>query len=268
MLKLIMRRWGSGSLTCLQHVKQTSINKIHTFNPQRQPHSQRVIQNLLPFASQERLCLPIVQVPVQKLHTTRAMCKSGEGLSSSLFRTKSKVPSGAKATGRFDFFSLRSLFSTPGPYMLYGLGGLIPFMSAPFYMQLTGEFNPLIAHAQLVYGATILSFLGGVSWGNHLNRPEQASLESLSYSILLPLVAWPAVLLYPNPASFLVMTGGIIYAGVKDTGTASYPRWFKNLRFLLSTLVALSLSATLIFRFTLANGGGDEAADNNKDCSD
>ncbi|GFS20290.1 transmembrane protein 69 [Elysia marginata] len=199
----------------------------------------------------ERLSKPTIQVPVQMFHSTRIVNKASHGKTSHIFRFQGKSTSSAKTKGGFEFFSLRSVISTPGPYMLYGLGGLIPFMSAPSYMYLTGEFNPTIAQAQLVYGACILSFLGGVSWGNHLNRPEKASLESLSYSILLPLVAWPAVLISPNPTSFLIMTCGIIYAGAKDTGTASYPRWFQNLRFLLSTLVALSLSATLIFRFTL-----------------
>ncbi|GFO10717.1 transmembrane protein 69 [Plakobranchus ocellatus] len=178
-------------------------------------------------------------------------------------KSKSTLPvkSSIKTEGPFSFFSIRSLFSTPAPFMLYGLGGLIPFMSAPSYMYFTKQFDPTIAHAQLVYGACILSFLGGVSWGDHVNRVEKSTLGSLSYSILLPLIAWPAVLLYPNSGSFLIMISGIVYSGVKDTGSLHYPQWFKNLRFLLSSLVALSLSATLIFSFALKSKESDTDGD-------
>ncbi|KAK3794481.1 hypothetical protein RRG08_003634 [Elysia crispata] len=246
-----------GFSTCLHHARQMAVCKIHVLQTQ-----QIVMEHMSLQTPQEYLSIPFAHVAVQKLHSTGIVLKP-EGQNSNILPIKGKPPSGQMKKGRFEFFSVRSLLSSPGPYMLYGLGGLIPFMSAPFYMYLTGEFNPSIAQAQLVYGACILSFLGGVSWGNHLNRTEKASLQSLSYSILLPLIAWPAVLLYPNPISFLTMTGGIVYAGVRDTGTLSYPRWFKNLRFLLSTLVAISLSATLVFKFTLKSGEDDASSNYN-----
>ncbi|CAL1534438.1 unnamed protein product [Lymnaea stagnalis] len=148
------------------------------------------------------------------------------------------------------FVSFKSLFSTPYPFMVYGLGGLIPFLSAPLYMHWTGYYSPSIAYAQLVYGACILSFLGGVSWGSVLNNANKARLASLSYSILLPLAAWPAVLIFPNISSFPLLIGGLSYAGYKDTQNVHYPRWFANLRLLLSTVVVMTLSTTFIFQFT------------------
>ncbi|RUS73357.1 hypothetical protein EGW08_018876 [Elysia chlorotica] len=242
----LLKNCGVRYSTCSQHARQ-SVCKIYSLQSQ---------QNVMPLPKQLlSIGLPSSHVLVQNLHIGLKPKKPH------VFRIKGKVPSDLRKSSRFDFFSLRSLFSTPGPYMLYGLGGLIPFMSAPYYMYLTGEFSPAIAQAQLVYGACILSFLGGVSWGNHLNRVERASLQSLSYSILLPLIAWPAVLLYPNPLSFVTMIAGIVYAGVKDTRTSSYPKWFKNLRFLLSTLVAISLSATLVFSRSLVSEEDDDSGD-------
>ena len=57
---------------------------------------------------------------------------------------------------------LRCLPQGPGPALCLGVAGLIPFVSAPLYMANSGYFLPDIATAQLVYGASILSFLGGV----------------------------------------------------------------------------------------------------------
>ena len=57
---------------------------------------------------------------------------------------------------------LRCLPQGPGPALCLGVAGLIPFVSAPLYMANSGYFLPDIATAQLAYGASILSFLGGV----------------------------------------------------------------------------------------------------------
>ncbi|CAL4106346.1 unnamed protein product, partial [Meganyctiphanes norvegica] len=54
---------------------------------------------------------------------------------------------------------------SPTPALVLGFSGLIPFVAAPFYMYYSGAFLPEVATAQLAYGATILSFLGGVRWG-------------------------------------------------------------------------------------------------------
>lgn len=230
------------SFVSFQYTRQMAVCTIHMCSMQSSS------------GSHGKLRVPSYQFFAQKSYKTDLITKS---YFSADLHVKGKSPPDLEKKSRFEFFSLKSLFSTPEPFMIYGLGGLIPFMSAPAFMYLTGEFNPFIAQAQLAYGACILSFLGGVSWGNHL-RSERASLKSLSYSIFLPLLAWPALLFSPSPISFLVLTGGIIYAGVKDTSTATYPRWFKNLRFLLSTLVALSLTTTIILKFTLTKKEDDK----------
>ena len=77
------------------------------------------------------------------------------------------------------FSAIIGLRHSPAPALGLGLAGLIPFVAAPAYMVLiifcndrqvksffpqynAGVFLPSIATAQLTYGATILSFLGGV----------------------------------------------------------------------------------------------------------
>jgi len=141
-----------------------------------------------------------------------------------------------------------SLFSTPFPFMAYGLGGLIPFAIPPIYMKLTGFYEPTVAHAQLVYGATIISFLGGVSWGESLEK-KSVSLKTLGYSIGLPLVGWVSVLV-PSPAGFFTLISALGYAGYVDTTNMSYPQWFRNLRCLLSSIVIICFFTTVYYRFS------------------
>uniref|UniRef100_A0A2C9LGF8 Uncharacterized protein n=1 Tax=Biomphalaria glabrata TaxID=6526 RepID=A0A2C9LGF8_BIOGL len=83
--------------------------------------------------------------------------------------------------------------------MIYSVSGLIPFLSVPAYMYLPGSYCSCLAHCQLAYGACILSFLGGVSWGHEMGSANM-----------------PAVLLYPNSISFLIMICGVSYAGFRD----------------------------------------------------
>ena len=170
----------------------------------------------------------------------------------SLFTTKySLMETVAKKSGpSFSFLSLKSLISTPLPHMAYGLGGLIPFAAAPIYMSCTGLYHPDIAYYQLVYGATIVSFLGGVSWGESLSQSNGATLQSLCYSITLPLLAWVSVLAHPNPLSSLILISSVGFAGYMDTQNPSYPQWFKNLRFLLSSIVLLCLTTSLVFKYS------------------
>jgi len=155
-----------------------------------------------------------------------------------------------KKKKKLSFLSLKSFASTPFPFLIYGIGGLIPFAAAPIYMQLSGLYDPNIAYYQLVYGATIVSFLGGVSWGESLPHSKKASLGSLAYSIALPLVSWVSVLIHPNPAGQLILMSSVAFAGYTDTQNEKYPLWFRNLRFVLSSLVFGCLFTTLLFRYT------------------
>lgn len=164
--------------------------------------------------------------------------------------------------GKLSFLSVRSLASTPLPFLLYGLGGIIPFAAAPLYTYYSGLYDPTIAYVQLVYGATILSFLGGVSWGESLPHAKEVSLQYLAYSITLPLIGWISVLLHPNPSSFLILMSAIGYAGYNDTQNTMYPVWFRNLRLLLSSVVFLCLFSTAVFSFTKP-----VASDNNNNTS-
>ncbi|WP_306253105.1 DUF3429 domain-containing protein [Parvularcula sp. IMCC14364] len=81
--------------------------------------------------------------------------------------------------------------------------GLLPFLGTAFYIW----FSPLVFPAnyayallrwELLYGAIILSFMGGIRWGlamlNNKTISEYVTLNQLTNSVIPPLVGWLAVI--------------------------------------------------------------------------
>lgn len=148
--------------------------------------------------------------------------------------------------------NLRELRASPLPALSLGFSGLIPFIGAPAYMVAVGCYMPDIAFAQLAYGASILSFLGGVRWGFVL--PEESVVQpnwiNLGYSVAPSLVAWVG-LLAPQAVGIMTVIGGLGFSAYLDMAMYGYPPWFKGLRFLLSFFAILSLWSTFMFMFVL-----------------
>lgn len=142
---------------------------------------------------------------------------------------------------------IKEVRHSPMPALILGFSGLIPFVAAPGYMILSQFYMPSMAFAQTVYGACILSFLGGVRWG--ITVPEESYIRpdwfNLGYSVTPSLVAWIALLL-PSSLSMLTVLSGLAATAYLDTTMFGYPPWFKGLRFLLSLIAVLSLWTTLM----------------------
>ena len=155
---------------------------------------------------------------------------------------------------------LRQLPQSPRPALLLGAAGLLPFAAAPVLMLRAGHFSADLLHAQLAYGACILSFLGGVRWGLTLpdGAPQPPDWANLTRSVTPSLVAW-AGLLTPPAAGGLLLIGGLGLAGYWDLVLVGYPAWFKALRFCLSVGAILSLWTALMCRWFLADR--DQPAD-------
>ena len=151
----------------------------------------------------------------------------------------------------------------PPPALLLGLGGLIPFIASALFIwmpspiaelapQLPFQSSDPVALATMAlgaYGAVILSFLGGVRWGNLLF--DHASLRNwmpLSLSVLPSLIAWPALLFPPTPMIILLCVGFILQyvLDVKAAKRGLLPSWFLRLRMILTSGAVLSLLAGLI----------------------
>lgn len=156
------------------------------------------------------------------------------------------------STGRGDTkgsFSLKSISHAPKPALYLGFSGLIPFLSAPLMMAATQTFYPEIAFAQMVYGASIVSFLGGARWGFALpaGSPAPPDLFNLGNSVVPSLLAWLALLCRDNitEGALVVIMGLGLSLHYDLTLLPGYPSWFKAMRTILTLVATFSLVATL-----------------------
>ncbi|XP_068202488.1 transmembrane protein 69-like [Palaemon carinicauda] len=150
------------------------------------------------------------------------------------------------------FENVKQVRHSPTPALLLGFSGLIPFVAAPLYMMNCGTFMPDVAQAQLYYGASILSFLGGVRWG--LTLPDGATQPpnwpNLLYGVSPSLIAWLG-LLAPQPVGVLAVIGGLGVAGYMDIAMWGYPGWYKGMRFCLTFVAVLSLWTSFMLQYVV-----------------
>ncbi|MEQ6916936.1 DUF3429 domain-containing protein [Halomonas aquatica] len=134
-----------------------------------------------------------------------------------------------------------------------GLAGLLPFLIAVAAAWLAPiAWQVLAIRAFLGYGAVILSFLGGVQWGVAMcrERPGEAPFRARMVLAMVPsLLAWPALLLHPLTAAWVLAAGFALVRGheLSREGRAKLPDWYQSLRTLL-TLVVLACHGLLIWR--------------------
>jgi hypothetical protein len=138
--------------------------------------------------------------------------------------------------------------TVPASAVWLGGLGLVPFLGLTAALSLLSpELQPAVSHALIAYGATILSFLGGVHWG--LGIARAASVDGsglagrLTLSIVPSLVAWAALLLPPF-GGLLVLAAGIalmLPVDVLATRGGIAPAWYPRLRIPLSFAVASAL---------------------------
>ena len=119
------------------------------------------------------------------------------------------------------------------------LAGLIPFVGCAALVLLTPDGARVWVEPLTVYGAIILSFLGGARWGRTMAGPEPDWLQ-LVLSNLPAVAAWLTFLpTVPDGFQLLVMIFGLIAMLYWDLRSA--PVWYRNLRLTATGGAALSL---------------------------
>lgn len=134
----------------------------------------------------------------------------------------------------------------PTPALVLGLGGLIPFFTTAILVWLPTHngYSDIATLALGGYGAVILSFLGGVRWGNLLfDHERMQQWMPLTLSVLPSLIAWPALMLPPVWMLALLAAGFVLqYAlDVAAGKREELPTWFLRLRLILTCGAVFSL---------------------------
>jgi hypothetical protein len=141
----------------------------------------------------------------------------------------------------------------PVPAAWLGGLGVVPFAAlaaaGPF---LDGASRGTVALALIVYGAVILSFLGGIGWGLAIGTATApaataALARRLTISICPPLAGWTALLL-PHPLALAVLAAAfcaVLMADLRPGARAESPVWYPQLRWPLTLAVVTSLAAAL-----------------------
>ena len=132
----------------------------------------------------------------------------------------------------------------PRPVLIYGLLGLIPFLVPPLITMATPAHADILGLVVLVYGALILSFLGGARWGQEVLRP--APRTGIITLAMLPTLAGFGLLLASSiarPSQLTAMAALLALHLVWDAGATEVPPWYPRLRLLLTLGAIAGLAA-------------------------
>ncbi len=96
----------------------------------------------------------------------------------------------------------------------------------------------------VAYGAIILSFLGGIRWGNAISKDAAVTLFM---SVLPSLAGFGALLINTYNGTMILLAGFICQAIWDFAAPGALPDWFVRLRIVISAIVIVCLTITLLF---------------------
>jgi hypothetical protein len=131
----------------------------------------------------------------------------------------------------------------PAPARALGFAGLVPFAGGALAVAFAPDIRPEAAAALLLYGALILSFLGGVRWGFAVIEGANAGWTVYGVSVVPSLVAWVAAA-GGGPVGLLILAIALgLWYGVERAlpPALALPGWHMRLRGILSAAAVASL---------------------------
>ena len=144
----------------------------------------------------------------------------------------------------------------PRPALVLGLGGLLPFFATAIASialdsppEEAGIADGRAVQALGAYGAVILSFLGGVRWGDLLDDSVRINQwMPLTLSVVPSLIAWSALLLGATSMLAVLIVGFAFQYSLDRAAVqrGALPEWFGRLRLILTCGALLSLIVTLL----------------------
>ena len=136
---------------------------------------------------------------------------------------------------------------------ILGYLGAIPFLSLAVTLLLVDtQSSILVAPALHLYGAIILSFLGGLHWGRIACKQVNETSDKwfLIYSVTPSLIGWSSFLLSHlwQEASSMLIAGFLIsyVIDIRFSKLCEWQSWMKPLRTSLTFIACLSLIVLLL----------------------
>lgn len=135
--------------------------------------------------------------------------------------------------------------------------GIIPFIASAGAMVVWRDDIALMITAAtwlMVYGAVILSFLGGVRWGVEIAKRERPRFAELVPSVLGALAGWTLVLVTfrygVQPWTVVAMAAALALHYFYDLVSPEVPRWYRQMRVwpTLGAVLSLAVAHFLLSR--------------------
>ena len=140
----------------------------------------------------------------------------------------------------------------PQPALFLGLAGLMPFAACAIQIVTGQPMGPRLVgpalYALTIYGAVILSFMGGIQWGTAMATTTSSPSDvwrRYTVSVLPSLVAWGGVWI-GGRNGLLLLAAGFAVSFLYDQWTTSNgetPHWYPRLRLGLTAGVVICLVA-------------------------
>ena len=142
----------------------------------------------------------------------------------------------------------------PRPAAVLGAAGLLPFIACALQIATGQPLGPRLTgpalYGLLIYGAVVLSFLGGIHWGLAVGSADRSdSWRRYGFSVVPSFVGWAGVWI-GGRAGLITLAAGIAVWCLYElwsTGLGEAPAWYGKLRIALSVVAAGALAAAAAY---------------------
>ena len=121
----------------------------------------------------------------------------------------------------------------PRVVLIYGLLGVLPFLAPVAAEAVFPGVREAAAAVLALYGALILSFLGGARWGLAVSRPAP-SFVVVSLAMLPTLVGLGLLVAASRPVQLFGLAVALAVHWVWDVRADDVPAWYPRLRSVLT----------------------------------
>ncbi len=144
--------------------------------------------------------------------------------------------------------------SLPRPALIVGTLGVLPFIALAAQnatgLPLGSGYTDTARQALLVYGAVVLSFVGGVQWGLAVASADRSDAwRRFGFSALPSLLAFTGLWLGGRNGLIALASGLSVWCIYElwSTGLGEAPPWYGRLRFGLSVVAVACLVVAVAY---------------------